>query len=118
MKAILLAALLAWGTAFAQPYPAKPIRVAVAFPPGGPTDIIARLIGAKMSDALGQPVVVENVAGASGNLATARVAKAPPDGYTLLVHSSAYAVNPSLSANAGYDGEKDFLPAGRPPRRW
>ena len=110
MKRLLAVLLMMTGTALAQPYPSKPIRMVVAFPPGGPTDIVARLLGAKMSDALGQPVVVENVVGAGGNLATARVAKAPADGYTLLVHSSAYAVNPTLSANAGYDGEKDFVP--------
>jgi tripartite-type tricarboxylate transporter receptor subunit TctC len=110
MKKLLWLLLIFATTAFAQPYPNKPIRMVVAFPPGGPTDIVARLVGAKMSDALGQPVVVENVVGAGGNLATARVAKAPADGYTLLVHSSAYAVNPTLSSNAGYDGEKDFVP--------
>jgi tripartite-type tricarboxylate transporter receptor subunit TctC len=110
MKRLLWLSLLFAATAFAQPYPNKPIRMVVAFPPGGPTDIVARLVGAKMSDALGQPVVVENVVGAGGNLATGRVAKAPADGYTLLVHSSAYAVNPTLSTNAGYDGEKDFVP--------
>jgi tripartite-type tricarboxylate transporter receptor subunit TctC len=110
MKTILGLLLLVAGTAFAQPYPSKSIRIAVAFPPGGPTDIIARLFGAKMSDALGQQVVVENVVGASGNIAARNVAKAAPDGYTILLHSSAYAVNPSLSANAGYDGEKDFVP--------
>jgi tripartite-type tricarboxylate transporter receptor subunit TctC len=109
MKKLLCILLLAAGSAFAQGYPSKPIRMVVAFPPAGPTDIVARLLGAKMSEALGQPVVVENVVGAGGNLATQRVAKAPPDGYTLLVHSSAYAVNPTLSANAGYDGEKDFV---------
>jgi tripartite-type tricarboxylate transporter receptor subunit TctC len=63
--------LLVTGTAFAQSYPSKPIRVMVAFPPGGPVDIIARLIGPKMSETLGQPVVVENKVGASGNVATA-----------------------------------------------
>ena len=110
MKKLLWLSLAFAATAFAQPYPNKPIRMVVAFPPGGPTDIVARLVGAKMSDALGQPVVVENVVGAGGNLATGRVAKAPADGYTLLVHSSAYAVNPTLSTNAGYDGEKDFVP--------
>src|SRR5690606_33845493 len=62
----------------------------------------------KLGDSLGQTVVVENVAGASGSIAAARVAKAAPDGYTLLVHSSGFAVNPSLSSNAGYDPEKDF----------
>jgi tripartite-type tricarboxylate transporter receptor subunit TctC len=106
----ILAALLlvVAGAALAQPYPSKPIRMSVAFPPGGPTDIMARLLSAQLSDSLGQPVVVENKVGASGNLATAEVAKAPPDGYTLLIHSSAYAVNPSLFSNAGYDPAKDL----------
>jgi tripartite-type tricarboxylate transporter receptor subunit TctC len=110
MKRLLVLALLVCGTAFAQPYPSKPIRMVVAFPPAGPTDIIARLVGAKMAEPLGQQVVVENRVGAGGNLGTQQVAKSPADGYTLLVHSSAYAVNPSLSANAGYDPEKDFVP--------
>jgi tripartite-type tricarboxylate transporter receptor subunit TctC len=109
MKTILGLILLAAATALAQPYPSKPIRVAVAFPPGGPVDIIARLMGPKLADLLGQSVVVENVVGAGGNVATTRVAKSAPDGYSLLAHSSAYAVNPTLIANAGYDGEKDFV---------
>jgi tripartite-type tricarboxylate transporter receptor subunit TctC len=82
----------------------------VAFPPGGPVDIIARLLAPKMSEILGQPVVVENKVGASGNVATMDLAKAAPDGYTLLAHSSAYVVNPSLFANAGYDPERDITP--------
>jgi tripartite-type tricarboxylate transporter receptor subunit TctC len=82
----------------------------VAFPPGGPVDIIARLVAPKMSETLGQPVVVENKVGASGNLATSEVAKSPPDGYTLLSHSSAYAVNPTLFDNPGYDPAKDLIP--------
>ncbi|HYL23885.1 MAG TPA: tripartite tricarboxylate transporter substrate-binding protein, partial [Burkholderiales bacterium] len=94
----------------AQPYPAKPIHLLVAFPPGGPVDIIARLVAPKMSEALGQPIVVENKVGASGNVATTEVAKSAPDGYTLLAHSSAYAVNPTLFANAGYDPVRDLLP--------
>jgi tripartite-type tricarboxylate transporter receptor subunit TctC len=110
MKTILGLLLLIAGTAFAQPYPSKPIRVAVAFPPGGPVDIIARLLGPKLSEILGQQVVVENKVGASGNLATSEVAKSAPDGYTLLTHSSAYAVNPSLFKNAGYDPNKDLIP--------
>jgi tripartite-type tricarboxylate transporter receptor subunit TctC len=97
------------GSALAQPYPSKPIHMVVAFPPGGPVDIIARLLSPKLSEALGQQVVVENVTGASGNIASARVAKAAPNGYTLLAHSSGFAVNPSLYANAGYDAEKDFM---------
>ena len=111
MRKILLAwVLFTAATALAQPYPSKPIRVAVAFPPGGPVDIIARLMGPKLGELLGQSIVVENVAGAGGNVAAVRVAKAAPDGYTVLAHSSAYAVNPTLIPNAGYDGEKDFIP--------
>src|SRR5438105_699738 len=91
-----------------QDYPTKPVKVLVAFPPGGPVDIIARLIAPKMSEILGQPFVVENKVGASGNVATAEVAKSAPDGYTLLTHSSAYAVNPTLFSNAGYDPLKDL----------
>jgi tripartite-type tricarboxylate transporter receptor subunit TctC len=101
---------LAWSLAAAQPYPAKPIHLLVAFPPGGPVDIIARLVAPKMGEALGQPIVVENKVGASGNVATTEVAKSAPDGYTLLAHSSAYAVNPTLFANAGYDPVRDLLP--------
>jgi len=82
----------------------------VAFPPAGPVDLIARLVAPKMSEILGQPVVVENKVGASGNVATVAVARSAPDGYTLLTHSSAYAVNPSLFRNAGYDPNKDLLP--------
>ena len=111
MKAILkLVLVFLVGSAFAQSYPSKPIRIEVAFPPGGPVDIIARLIGPKLSEALGQQVVVENKVGASGNLATSEVARSAPDGYTLLTHSSAYAVNPSLFKNAGYDPNKDLIP--------
>ena len=109
-RVLAFLAAIASTVAFAQPYPAKPVRMAVAFPPGGPVDIIARLLGPKMSDTLGQPVVVENKVGASGNVATTEVARATPDGYTLLAHSSAYAVNPSLFSNAGYDPIKDLVP--------
>jgi tripartite-type tricarboxylate transporter receptor subunit TctC len=103
--------LLAAGGALAQPYPNKPIRVLVAFPPGGPVDIIARLIGPKISDAFGgQSVVVENVGGGGGNIAALRVVKSPSDGYTLLAHSSAYAVNPALLGDPGFNAEKDMIP--------
>lgn len=110
MKILLGLLLLASACAFAQPYPSKNIRLVVAFPPGGPVDIVARLVGPKLQEMLGQTVVVENKAGASGNIATIDVAKSAPDGYTLLTHSSAYAVNPSLYANAGYDPIKDLVP--------
>lgn len=105
LAALLLAVA---GAASAQSYPSKPIRMSVAFPPGGPTDIIARLLSTQLTESLGQTVVVENRVGASGNLATAEVAKAAPDGYSLLIHSSAYAVNPTLFKNAGYDPAKDL----------
>ena len=108
MRFLAALLLLVAGAAFAQPYPTKPIRLTVAFPPGGPTDIIARLLSTQLGEALGQPVVVENKVGASGNLATGEVAKAAPDGYTLLLHSSAYAVNPTLFKNPGYDPVKDL----------
>ena len=98
--------------AAAQPkpaaYPTKAVRFIVAFAPGGPADIIARLLGQQLSESLGQPIIVENRAGAGGNIATMVVAKAPADGYTLLINTSAYAVNPSLSRKAGYDPLKDF----------
>ena len=111
MRTIIGTLLAALATlALAQPYPTKPIKVLVAFPPGGPVDIIARLIAPKMGEILGQPLVVENKVGASGNVATAEVAKSAPDGYTLLTHSSAYAVNPTLFSNPGYDPAKDLLP--------
>lgn len=109
MKAFIALILLAAGVAHAQTYPTKPIRMEVAFPPGGPVDIIARLMGPKIGDALGQPVVVENKVGASGNVASVEVARSAPDGYTLLAHSSAYAVNPTLFRNAGYDPNKDLI---------
>jgi tripartite-type tricarboxylate transporter receptor subunit TctC len=105
---LVLCALALSMAAGAQSYPSKPIHMLVAFPPGGPTDIIARLLSAKMGELLGQQIVVENRVGASGNLATTEVAKAAPDGYTLLTHSSAYAVNPSLFKNAGYDPNRDL----------
>jgi tripartite-type tricarboxylate transporter receptor subunit TctC len=108
----IVAALLGvlCSTATAQSYPSKPIHMLVAFPPGGPVDIIARLIAPKMSELLGQQIIVENKVGASGNVATAEVAKSAADGYTLLTHSSAYAVNPTLFSNPGYDPVKDLLP--------
>lgn len=96
----------------AQPaYPTKPVRIVVPFPAGGATDIIARLIAQKLADALGQPFVVENRPGAGGNIGAAFVAKAAPDGYTLLMGSpGTQSVNAHLYANPGYDGLKDFAP--------
>jgi tripartite-type tricarboxylate transporter receptor subunit TctC len=108
MKSLILLLLFAT-TAFAQPYPNKPIRMVVAFPPGGPVDVVARLVSPKITEALGQSVVIENVGGGGGNIAAARVAKSAPDGYTVLAHSSAFAVNPALLGNPGFDAEKDMI---------
>ena len=93
----------------AQGYPARPVHIVVAFAPGGPVDTVARIVGDKLGDLLGQPVVVENRASSTGNLATQLVAKAPPDGYTILANSSAFAVNITLSPNANY-ALSDFAP--------
>ena len=91
-------------------YPSRPVRVVVPFGPGGPTDVFARLIGQKLSNKLGQQFYVENQAGAGGNLGMGAVARAKPDGYTLLVVSSSFLVNPSLYSKAPYDARRDFAP--------
>jgi tripartite-type tricarboxylate transporter receptor subunit TctC len=105
-------ALAALGTAAsAQPYPTHPIRLFVSFPPGGAADLVARVIGQPLSVRLGQPVVVENRPGANGNLAGETVAKAEPDGYTLLLGpSSLFSINPHLYARMPIDPLKDLLP--------
>jgi len=103
----LLATLLLAAKSFAA-FPEKPIRFVVAFAPGSSTDIVARLIAEQVSASLGQPVFVENKPGAGGNIATQSVMNGPADGYTLLFHSVAYAVNPTLFGNAGYDAVKDL----------
>jgi tripartite-type tricarboxylate transporter receptor subunit TctC len=105
--AALAASVLASSTAPAQqPYPSQPVKLLVAFAPGGPADIIARVLGQKLNEQWRQPVVIENRVGAGGNIAAAFVAKAEPNGYTVLVTTSAFAVNPSLSAKAGYVPEQ------------
>jgi tripartite-type tricarboxylate transporter receptor subunit TctC len=109
MLVAALVALVPALPAFAQGYPARPVHFIVAFAPGGPVDVVARLVAAKVSDIIGQPVVVENRPSSTGNLGTQVVAKAAPDGYTILATSSAFAVNVSLSPNAGYD-PRDFAP--------
>ena len=89
-------------------YPDKPIKIVVAFPPGSSTDIVARALGQPLSEAMGQPVVIENRPGAGGNIGTQAVARSTPDGYTFLMHSVAYSVNPSLYSKAGYDVGKEL----------
>ena len=107
----LCAALLAAPAAFAQSYPQKPIRYIVPFPAGGIADVFARIIGGRLSESWGQPVVVENRAGAGGNIGADFVAKAPPDGYTVLMGSiGTQALNASLYRNMPYDSAKDFTP--------
>ncbi|MEO8303386.1 MAG: tripartite tricarboxylate transporter substrate binding protein [Betaproteobacteria bacterium] len=96
-------------TAGAQPWPSKPVRLIVPFTPGGSQDVIGRMFAQKVSESLGQPVVVENKAGAGGQIATQEVARAAPDGYTLLLSTGAQmAIEPSLRANVGYGPMKDF----------
>lgn len=107
--ATLALAFAPFGAALAQGYPNKPIHIIVAFAPGGPVDVVSRLVGQKLQDALGQPAVVENRPSSSGNLGTQVVARAAPDGYTILATSSAFAVNVTLFANPGYEA-KDFAP--------
>ena len=102
----------ACGAAIAQEpaYPTKPIRAYVGQAPGGATDIVARLVAPKMAESLGQNVIVENRTGAAGSIAAAAVSKSAPDGYTLLVISSSYAINPSLYPNLPFDPQKDLAP--------
>jgi tripartite-type tricarboxylate transporter receptor subunit TctC len=108
---LLLAVALLLGSvpaAIAQGYPHRPVRVVVGFPAGGPTDVIARMVAQKLSDALGQQFFVENIGGAGGNTASGQVARAAPDGYTIMAISTASVVNPSLYAKVPYDPLKDF----------
>jgi tripartite-type tricarboxylate transporter receptor subunit TctC len=91
-------------------YPARPVRMIVPFAPGGPTDVIARIIAQKLSETWPHQVVVDNRAGAGGNIGMGLAATAPPDGYTILVVSSSYVVNPSLYAKIPYDPYKSFIP--------
>jgi tripartite-type tricarboxylate transporter receptor subunit TctC len=107
---ILAAVLLLAGVApsWAQGYPNRPVRVVVGFPPGGPTDVIARLVSQKLSESLGQQFFVENMSGAGGNIASGQVARATPDGYTIMAISTGFMVNSSLYAKVPYDPIKDF----------
>ena len=119
-KTFALAALVTlWGanaTAQSDWPKAKPVTLVVAFAPGASTDIVARSLTQKLSEITGGNFIVENKGGAGGNIASGQVKRAAPDGYTILVHSVAYAVNPSLYADAGYDALKDFMPVALGPK--
>ena len=112
---IALIIALAGAEARAQDgYPSKPVRIIVSFAAGGPTDQVARIMSAKLTELLGQTFLVENRTGAGGNIGAAEVAKAPPDGYTLLMATvSTHAINPGLYKNMPYDPVKDFAPVGQ-----
>jgi len=101
-------------SALAQAYPSRPVRLIVAFAPGGPTDVFARLIAQKFSAEFGRQFYVENIAGGAGNIGTAQAAKAAPDGYTILLNVSAFVTNPAFLSKAPYDPIKDFAPVALP----
>jgi len=108
---IVLAALgFAAGDGLAQSYPSKPIRLIVPFAAGGAVDVLARLLGSKLSESIGQPVLVENRPGVGGNLGADAVAKSPPDGYTILQTPNGQAITPALYRNLPFDPVKDFTP--------
>ena len=115
MKRLCLALALATlaplaGGAGAQTYPNKPIRVIVPFVAGGAVDMLARMLGAKLSESLGQPVIVENRPGAGGNVAADAVAKSPPDGYTILQNTNGLAISPAIYRSLPFDVVRDFIP--------
>ena len=111
---LVIAACLVWATAHAQPYPSRPIKIILPFPPGSATDSIARVVSKDMAETLGQAIVVENKPGAGGAIAAEFVAKSPPDGYTVMVASNTQlAANPSLYKQLSYNPVKDFAPVAR-----
>jgi len=112
-RLLIIAAALLATPLHAQDFPNKPVRMVVGFPPGGGTDVVARIITPRYSELLGQPVVIENRPGATGTMAAGQVAKAAPDGYTIMMgHVSVNAIAPALFASLPYDVIKDFTPIG------
>ena len=109
-KVLLLASLCWAASVSAQTWPTRPIRMIVAFAPGGPTDIVSRVIAQRLSEQLGQPVLIDNKPGAGGNLAADLAATAPPDGYTAFYNTSAIVIGPALYAKVNYNPLKDFAP--------
>src|SRR6516164_8822303 len=111
IAATLILSVLGVGTATAQPYPSRPVTMVVPFAAGGPTDVLARILAQSMSQTLGQQIVIENVTGAGGSIAAARVAKAPPDGYTMILGNlGTHAASVALYKNLSYDPRVDFEP--------
>src|SRR3954464_11068762 len=110
LRLYALALLLSTCTAYAQTFPANPVRLIVPFAPGGSTDIVARVLAQKLNEMWGQPVLVDNRAGGSTVIGTEIVAKAPPDGHTLLVTPAPFTIVPSLVPKLPYDAQKDFEP--------
>ncbi|HKA47810.1 MAG TPA: tripartite tricarboxylate transporter substrate binding protein [Methyloceanibacter sp.] len=118
---VAIAAVILASAASAEQYPSKPVKIIIPFPPGGVTDIAGRLIAQKLSERLGQQFYIENISGAGGNLGMGNAARAPGDGYTILLSSSSIVVNPSLYSSVPYDIEKDFIAvtkAGATPNSW
>jgi tripartite-type tricarboxylate transporter receptor subunit TctC len=107
---LAVALALSAGTAVAQSYPAKPIRFVVPYPPGGGTDVVARILNEPLAAELGQPIIIDNRGGAAGNVGTDIVAKAPADGYNILFTLSSHTINPKLYDKLPFDVEKDFVP--------
>ena len=112
VRALVLCTLVVSTGAHSQAWPTKPISLVVTYPAGGGADTMARLIAPKLGEALGQPVIIENKPGASGQIGASAVAKSAPDGYTLMLDASSFAVNPALFAKLPYDGDKAFKPIG------
>ena len=110
MKNLAVVLLLAAGSALAQGFPSKPIHMVVAFPPGGSTDLAARALGEKLAAALGQPVVIDNKPGASGNIGAEAVAKSAPDGHTLFMAATSFATAPAFFQKLSWDPLRDFAP--------
>src|SRR5258706_602292 len=113
LLALITIAVWLASPAAAQTWPSKPVHFVVPYPAGGPADALGRLFGAKLAEAWGQPVIIDNRAGASGNIAARLVAKAPPDGSTFLLHSSSLVINVALYKEPGYDAFADFTPISR-----
>src|SRR5262245_64046973 len=107
--AIVCGVFLPAATALGQDYPTRSVRIILPFPPGGGTDVFARVLAARLTEALGQSTIVDNRPGASGNIGAEVTAKSPPDGYTLMVTTSAVAANVTLLPRAGFDPRKDLV---------